>query len=158
MSAATVRQAARRSLSMPARLGYVTLLLVAAAGAIALATLWATEPALPARTHAAFAALTAVNVGWAAFAAWVLRTRRVLLGYDRVVAGRMAVTFSAVFAAGMIAAALLSGRPAVWGGVAVGVVMTTIAALQLGRATRRFTELMTQRDSLAGQLGEQVAR
>ncbi len=153
-SAAAVRRAARSTLSFRARLAYVALLLVATGGALATATLWATEPALPARTHTAFGALTALNLGWAGLAAWVLGTRRVLLGYDRVVAGRMAVAFSGLFVAGMMAAAVLSGRGAAWGGVAVGGVLVAIAARQLARASRRFGELVAQRDALARQLGE----
>ena len=130
-SPSAVRRAARSDLSFRARLAYVALLLVGTGGALATATLWATEPALPVRTHMAFGALTALNLGWAGLATWVLGTRRVLLGYDRVIAGRMAVTFSGVFIAGMTAAAVRSGRGALWGGVAVGWRAGGTAALSL---------------------------
>jgi hypothetical protein len=156
-SAAAVRRAAHGALSMRARIGYVALMLVSVCGMAGLVSLWATEPSLPARTHAAFAAMTALCAGWAGLAGWVLRTRRVLLGYDRVLAGRMAVTGSSLFTMGMVAAAAISGRPAAWGGVLLGVVMVAVAAVQLRRAARRFLELITQRDALARQLG-QVAR
>jgi hypothetical protein len=151
-SAAAVRRAAHGALSMRARVGYVALLIAAACGAAGLVSLWATEPGLPARTHAAFAALTALCLAWAAIAAWILRTRRVLLGYDRVLAGRMAVTGAGLFTAGMVAAAAASGRPAAWGGVLLGAAMVAVAAVQLRRAARRVLELVAQRDALAREL------
>jgi hypothetical protein len=157
-SAASVRRAAHGALSMRARVGYVGLLLVSVCGTAGLVSLWVTEPGLPGRTHAAFAAMTALCAGWAGLAAWVLRTRRVLLGYDRVLAGRMAVTGTGLFTMGMVAAAAVSGRPAAWGGVLLGLVLVAVAAAQLRRAARRFLELVAQRDALARQLGEQVAR
>jgi hypothetical protein len=151
-SAAAVRRAAQGALSMRARVGYVALLTASACGAAGLASLWATEPGLPARTHAAFAALTALCLAWASMAAWILRTRRVLLGYDRVLAGRMAITGAGLFTMGMAAAAALSGRPAAWGGVLLGVVMVAVAALQLRRAARHVLELVARRDALARDL------
>jgi hypothetical protein len=157
-SAAAVRRASHGALSMRARVGYVALMLVSVFGMAGLVSLWVTEPGLPGRTHAAFAAMTALCAGWAGVAAWVLGTRRVLLGYDRVLAGRMAVTGAGLFTTGMVAAAAVSGRPAAWSGVLLGGVMVAVAALQLRRAARRFLELVAQRDALARQLGEQVTR
>lgn len=151
-SAAAVRRAAQGALSMRARVGYVALMIASACGAAGLVSLWATEPGLPGRTHAAFAALTALCLAWAAVAAWVLRTRRVLLGYDRVLAGRMAVIGAGLFTMGMVAAAGISGAPAARGGVLLGAAMVAVAALQLRRAARRFLALVAQRDALARQL------
>jgi hypothetical protein len=143
---------------MPARVGYVVLMLVALCGMAGLVSLWVTEPGLPGRTHAAFAAMTALCAGWAGLAAWVLRTRRVLLGYDRVLAGRMAVTGSGLFTMGMITAAALTGQAAAWSGVLLGAVMVAVAMVQLRRAGRRVLELVAQRDALARELGGQGAR
>jgi hypothetical protein len=58
----------------------------------------------------------------------------------------------------MVAAAAISGRPVAWGGVALGVVMVGVAAVQLRRAARRFLELVAQRDALSRQLGEDAVR
>ncbi len=157
-SAASVRRAAHGALSMRARVGYVALMIVSVCGAAALVSLWATEPGLPWRTHVGFAAMTALCVGWASLAAWVLSRRRVLLGYDRVLAGRMAVTGSGLFLMGTVVAAAVSGRPAAWGGVLLGLAMFAVALVQLRRAARQFLELVTQRDALARQLDAGAAR
>ena len=102
----TITEAARGGLALGPRLGYVLLLVVALAGAVALGSLWATEPALPLRhTRRLRRPARDPRPGWTVFAAWVLGTRRVLLGRDRVIAGRLAVTFSAFYTVGMAAAA-----------------------------------------------------
>ena len=152
-SADAVRRASLGALSMRARVGYVALLLVAVAGAGALASLWATEPALPARTHAAFALLLGILLAWAAFATWVLRTRRALFGRDGVIAGRLSVTFSAVYTVGMAAVAAATGLAGPWAGAGVGLLMLAVAMLNLRRATRRVEALTAQRDALARELG-----
>lgn len=152
-SADAVRRTSLGALSMRARVGYVALLLVSVAGAGALASLWATEPALPARTHAAFALLLGILLAWAAFATWVLRTRRALFGRDGVIAGRLSVTFSALYTAGMAAVAAGTGLPGPWAGAGVGLLMLCVALLNLRRATRRVEALSAQRDALARELG-----
>jgi hypothetical protein len=151
-SLAEITHAARGDLSLRARLGYVLLLLIAVAGAGALLALWVTEPGLPLRTHLAFGGLLGILLGWASFAAWVLRTRRPLFGRDRVVAGRLAVTFSSLFAVGMAAAGATTGRPGPWGGAVLGAVMVVVAAWLLRRAGRRVVALTARRDALSRQL------
>jgi hypothetical protein len=152
-SADAVRRASLGALSMRARVGYVALLLVSVAGAGALASLWATEPTLPARTHAAFALLLGILLAWAAFATWVLRTRRALFGRDGVIAGRLSVTFSAVYTVGMAVVGGASGLAGPWAGAGVGLLMLAVAVLNLRRATRRVEALTAQRDALARELG-----
>jgi hypothetical protein len=152
-SADAVRRVSLGALSMRARVGYVALLLVSVAGAGALASLWATEPALPARTHAAFAALLGILLAWAAFAIWVLRTRRALYGRDGVVAGRLSATFSALYTLGMAAVGAGTGLAGPWAGAGVGLLMLAVALLNLRRATRRVEALSAQRDALARELG-----
>ncbi len=152
-SLADITEAARGGLALGPRLGYVLLLVVALAGAVALGSLWATEPALPLRTHVAFAGLLAILAAWTVFAAWVLGTRRVLLGRDRVIAGRLAVTFSAFYTVGMAAAGAGTGRPAPWLAAALGLAMTAAAAWLLRRAVGQVAALTARRDALVRQLG-----
>ena len=103
-------------LSAASRFGYVTLLLVSLAMSVVTGALWLTEPALPARASGR--------------ARGVDGDRRVLggvrdLGADAaprplrrhsVVAGRMAVTFTSIFAAGAIAVGLTTAARAIRGG------------------------------------------
>src|SRR5688572_18458893 len=79
------------------RVGHVVLLLCASAMTIGLVSLWATEAALPLRTHVAFAMMVAIGGAWTAYAAWVLTTRSVLLARHRIVAAWMGVIFSSAF-------------------------------------------------------------
>lgn len=151
-SAAAVRRAAHGALSMRARVGYVALLTVSICATAGLVSLWTTEPGLPQRTQIAFSALVAILLAWIAFAAWVLRSRRILYGYDRVVAARLSVTFCALFVLGMVATAATTGLRGPWGGAAVGVVLLGLALFNLRRAGRQFLELVARRDALAREL------
>ncbi|MFF5494241.1 hypothetical protein [Streptomyces aquilus] len=73
----------------------------------------ATEPrALPTRTRAAFAALTAIGVAWAVFAAWVLGRRRPLFAQDRVLSARIALAATATTTLGAVALAGARGSTA----------------------------------------------
>lgn len=140
-------------LSLPSRLGYTLLLLSSLAAAGVTGALLLTEPGLPLRTQVAFAVMTAIGLSWAAFAVWVLTRRRVLLAGHRIVAGRMAVGFTALFTA----AAWGLGQ---WGGMGrtgyaaagVGVVMLAAAIAILVHARRRFAELSLRRDALERRL------
>lgn len=139
--------------SLRSRLAHVALLTGSLMMTAVVASLWATEPALPARTRWAFAAMVGIGLVWAAFAAWVLGTRRVLLGRDSVIAGRMAVTFSSLFALGSAAAAATTGGPAAYGVLATGVVMLAVAVALLLRARRRVERLTARRQELERRLG-----
>jgi hypothetical protein len=147
-----LRRLTEAELSLPARLGYLALLLGSAAMAAVTGSLWLTEPALPLRTSLAFAVLTLIGLGWSAFAAWVLHRRRVLLGRHRIVAGWMSVAFCSVFAFGALAVGLTSGQRAGYAAAALGLGMLSVAALLLGRARRSYARLAARRDLLAREL------
>ena len=100
----------RAELSSKTRAAYLVGLLLTATFAIALLSLWLTEPHLPARTHVAFALLVAINTGWSAFCGWALAQRKVLYAKQGVIAGRLAVLWSAVFVVGAVAAGYAYGR------------------------------------------------
>ena len=147
-SLAEVRRLSGRVLSMKARLGYVALLLLASAMTTVIGSLWLTEPSLPPRTHLAFGALCLIGVAWASLAIWVLRTRRPLYARDRVIAGVMAVTFTSVFVAGAVVAAIMASNAAACAALLSGVVSWASAILVLTSARRRFAELSRRRAAL----------
>lgn len=155
-STAAVRQLADAQLSVPSRLGHVTLLLAALGMTIVIVSLWLTEPALPRRTHVAFGVMTAIGLSWSAFAIWVLTNRRVLFARQRVVAGRMAVTFAAVFTTGALATAAATGAAAALGAAVTGVVMVAVAVVILRRAHRASARLMARRDAIERELAGSV--
>lgn len=109
-SADELRRRLAAEIALPSRVGYTALLLAGLAMAAATGSLLATEPGLPARTQAAFATIAAVGIAWAAFAAWALARRRVLFASHRVIAARMAVTFSGLFTAGALGVWLAGSR------------------------------------------------
>ncbi len=145
-----VRALAGAELSLKSRIGYVALLLVSLGMTAVIVSLWVTEPALPARTRWAFAAMTLIGASWIALSAWALRARRPLFARDRVIAGRMAVAFTAVFAAAALAAVIWIGNGASYGMLATGVVMLAVALRALVSAGRRHAQLLARRASLAG--------
>jgi hypothetical protein len=134
-------------LSLKARLAHVALLLASLAMAAVIASLWLTEPLLPMRTQIAFGVMALIGLGWSAFAIWVLRARRPLYARDRVIAGRMAVTFTSVFVGGAIAM-VVTGNAAAIGMLALGVVMLAAAVRILSDARRRFATLNARRAEL----------
>jgi hypothetical protein len=141
-----------RELSTRSRVGHVLLLLAASAMSTVIGSLWATEHALPARTATAFAVMTGMGLCWMAYAAWVLTSRRMLLGRQRVVAARMAALFSAVALAGALAVGLLAGVPAAWPAALVFATMLALAIVLLVRAQRDFAQLCRRREQLAQRL------
>jgi hypothetical protein len=151
-STAAVRQLADAQLSVPSRLGHVALLLAALGMTIVIVSLWLTEPALPLRTHVAFGVMTAIGLSWSAFAIWVLTNRRVLFARQRIVAGRMAVTFAAVFTIGALATAAATGATAALVAAMTGVVMVAAAVVILRRAHRASARLMARRDAIEREL------
>jgi hypothetical protein len=147
-SAASAHALIHAELSTAARLGHIALLLVGAATAIVIGSLWTTEPSLPPRTQLAFGAMTLIGVAWAVYATWVLTTRRVLLGRHRVVAAWMAVTFTGVLVVGALAVAATTGHPAGYAAAGLGVVMLGVAAWLLARARREVARLVARREEL----------
>ena len=143
-----VRRIAQGELSVKSRIGYVTLLLLASAMSAVVLALWLTEPALPARTQAAFGVLSVIGLAWVGFACWALRARRPLFARDEVIAGTMAVVFTSVFAAGALAAVIVSGAAAAFGALLTGAGMLATAVWRLLRAQRRFAQLAVRRAEL----------
>lgn len=148
-----LRQLTARELSLPSRLRYVALLLAASATTAIAMALLLTESRLPPRTSIALAAVAAIGVSWVAFAAWVLTRRRLLLGRHRIVAGRMAVAFSALFAIGAVAVGRSTANPSAFAAAAMGGVMLVIAVFLWLRARRQYAHLSKRRDELERLLG-----
>ena len=153
-----LRRITRLELSPSSRLGYVALLLGAAAMTVLVVALLLTEPALPARTSLAFGVMAAIGLCWTGFAAWVLTSRRILLGRESVVAGRFAVAFTTVFAVGALTIGVSTGMAGAFGAAAGGLVMLAIALGVWIRARRRFAALSSRRDELERQLRAQAPR
>ena len=143
-----IQALARANLSFTARMGYVGLLLAATAMTTVVISLWITEPSLPVRTQLAFGAMSLIGASWCALALWVLRARRPLFARDRLIAGRMAVTFTSLFAAAGLASAILLGSPAGYAALASGVLMLAAAIAVFARARRRFAQLAARRQEL----------
>ncbi len=139
---------AETELSFRSRIGYVALLLAALGMTAVVAALWMTEPALPLRTQLAFAVMTLIGLSWSAFALRVLTHRRPLLARHGIVAGRMAVTFSAVFLLGALAVGYATGERAGYAAAGLGVAMVGAAAAALAHAHRRFGRLTARRREL----------
>jgi hypothetical protein len=135
-------------LSMRARFAHVALLLGAAGMATAVASLWATEPALPMRTHVAFAVLVAIGLAWVVYALWALGRRHVLFGRHRVVAGWMSVGFTTMFVAGSLVVGVAGGEPAGYLSAGVGGLLLAIALAMLARARRLVARLTVRREEL----------
>jgi hypothetical protein len=154
-STTEMRSLIATELSLPSRLGYTMLLLASLAGAGVTGALLATETGLPPRTQVALAVMVGIGLSWTAYAVWVLTRRRVLLAGHRIVAGRMAVGFTAVFTVG----AWALGQ---WGGMGrtgfaaagLGAVMLASAIAVLVHARRRFAELSRRRAALERELIE----
>jgi hypothetical protein len=144
-----VRGLAGGELSLKARLGYVALLLVSTAMSGVIASLWLTEGFLPLRTQAAFGAMSVIGASWVGLSIWALKARRPLYARDRVIAGRMAVAFTALFLAGAIAGVFMAGTPAAYAAVATGVALFGMAIGALVSARRRFAELTARREQLS---------
>lgn len=143
-----LRALLERELAPAARYAHVALFLLAAAAGVALASLWLTEPALPARTQAAFAVLLAIDVGWCGYAQWALRHRRVLYARHRLVATRLAMAFCAVYSVGAFALAVLAGVAAGWPAGLLGLGLTAAAAAMHARAGRYYAGLQRRREEL----------
>jgi len=143
-------------LSLRSRLGHTALLLFALAMTVAIASLWLTEPSLPMRTHLAFGVMVGIGLSWVAYTVWVLTRRRVLLAGHRVIAARMAVTFTTIFVLGSVALGIWSpvGKPA-YAAAGFGVLMLMVAVAMLLSARRRFEELMQRRRALEHELSHQ---
>jgi hypothetical protein len=150
---ADLRRLLDKELSRPSRIGYVTLLVASLTMTVVVTSLWLTEPVLPTRARVAFALMTVIGLSWTAFAGWVLTTRRVLLGRDGVVAGRMATTFTITFVVGALTVGYLGGGTAPYAAATMGLGLLAGAITLLVRAQRRVARLTARRDALERELG-----
>jgi len=144
-----------RLLSPRSRYGHVTLLLVALMMCVLLGALLATESDLPGRTQAALAVMLGIGASWVAYALWVLRNRRPLLGNHRIVAGWMAVAFTTLFLAGALAMTITADGTIFPVAAAAGAAMLALAVAVLIQAYRHVARLHARRRELERQLGEQ---
>jgi hypothetical protein len=149
---AELQRLTARLLSPCARYGHVALLLAALMMCVLLSALLATEAALPGRTQTALAVMLAIGASWVTYAAWVLRQRRPLLGLHRIVAGRMAVIFTALFLAGAVGTAAVTGAAVFQAAAAVGAGMLIVAVSVLVQAHRHVARLQAQRQALERRL------
>jgi hypothetical protein len=150
--AADLRRLTRTELSMRARVAHVLLALAASVMTIVVTSLWLTEPALPRRTSIAFALLTGLGFGWLSFSIWVLKSKHVMLARHRVVAGRLAASFSSIFLAGCVVLGLASSIRAAWSASAMGGAMLIIALVLWRRAETARARLVARRDTLEREL------
>lgn len=150
-----LQQLSTRLLSPRSRYGHVALLLVALMMCVLLGALLATEPALPGRTQAALVVMLGIGACWMAYAFWVLRQRRPLLATHRIVAGWMAVAFTAVFVAGALGMTVATGSATFYAAAAAGIGMLVLAVAVLVRAYRRVAWLQARRLELERQIREQ---
>jgi hypothetical protein len=133
------------TLSLRRRIGYVTLALAGLTGSGLIGLLWLTEPALPARTRAAFALLMVIGLAWTFFGGWALTRRTPLYARDRVVAAWIGLGAWLVFAAGALA---ISTAPAL---LALVATLGVVAAGNLRAARSARRRLIRNREALAGQ-------
>nr|BFE57390.1 hypothetical protein GCM10020063_019160 [Dactylosporangium thailandense] len=128
-------------LSLRRRLAVVAVLLAGAAMSLLTGLLWATEPALPARTQAAFGAMIAVGLAWVAYAVWVLMRRLPLFALDRVVAAWLGLAATVAVA---VPVAVIAARPVALVVVAA-LLLAALANLRRG-LTRRAALLRRKRE------------
>src|SRR5687767_1074966 len=119
----SVRRLLNAELSLASRLGYVGLALAAGMMTAVVGSLWMTEPSLPLRAQIGFGVMVGIGLSWVGFAVWVLTHRRPLLSAHRIVAGRMAVTFTSLFVLGTVALGMTTSAAAAYAATALGLAM-----------------------------------
>ncbi|HNV85299.1 MAG TPA: hypothetical protein PLF92_07615 [Arenimonas sp.] len=147
-----LEQLTSHALSAPARFWHVGLLLAALAMSIILIALLVTEPAIPMRTRIAFAVMLAMSLSWMAYSIWVLKNRLTLLANHRIVAGKMAVAFTAIFTVSALATGFFAGKATGFLAAGMGAALLVIALGLLARAKRRFAILHNRRQQLEREL------
>lgn len=149
---AELQRLTRSELSTRARAAHVLLALAASALTVVVISLWLTEPELPPRTALAFGVLACIGAGWVAFSLWVLTSKRMMLARHRVVAGRLAVIFTGVFASGCVTLAFGSAVPAARPAAALGGLLLCVALVLWQRAKTTQSKLILRRDALEREL------
>ncbi|MFF5248054.1 hypothetical protein ACFY3V_27525 [Streptosporangium sp. NPDC000095] len=137
-------------LSLRRRIANVVALLGGLGGALFVGLLWATEPALPGRTHLAFGALVALGLAWAGYGAWALSRRTPLFALDRMIAAWLAVAATGLLTAGTAAVAVAKGTWTGMAGVAVAATLTVLAVAVLLRARADRAALLRRKRELGG--------
>ncbi|MEU3165354.1 hypothetical protein [Streptosporangium sp. NPDC006930] len=137
-------------LSLRRRIAHVVALLGGLGGALFVGLLWATEPALPGRTHLAFGALVALGLAWAGYGAWALSRRTPLFALDRVIAAWLAVAATGLLTAGTAVVAVSRGTWTGMAGVAVAATLTVLAVALLLRARADRAALLRRKRELGG--------
>ena len=134
-------------LSTSRRILLVLLVVTSLAVSSGVGSLLLTEAALPRRTQAAFAAIIAIGLAWAAFGAWALTTRRALYARQRVVATRLALLCGLAYTVGCVIL-FASGVPAGAAAGALGAAMTLVAWWLHRQATQGLAHLVARRQTL----------
>lgn len=156
-SVAEMKRLVASELSTGRRMLYTLLLCFdLAVGAVFAALLW-TEPGVPVRTRVAFVGGLMIAAVWAVYFVSLLMRKKVMLARQQVVAGRIAVAFSGLFAAGcgVLAVAVPEVRGTALAAGACGVGMFAVAGWMLVRARRRFGELVERRRKLEHELARE---
>jgi hypothetical protein len=96
--------------------------------------------------------LTVIGLAWTIYGAWVLRARRVMLARQRVMAGRLAVTFTGAFTMACVLLAATTSVAASWPAAAMGIVLLAVAIALWRRAEGNYTALAARRDTLEREL------
>ncbi len=151
--AADLRRLTVLELSLPARMGYIALLLAASTMTVIVTALLLTEEGLPRRASIALAVMAAIGLSWMGFAGWVLTHKRILLGRERIVASRLALAFSSVFVVGALLVGYQTANTSALAAAGLGVLMVLVALSMLIRARRAFAQLSKRREALEMQLG-----
>jgi hypothetical protein len=150
---AEVQRRIRAEVAAPSRLGHVCLLLASSTMASVCGALLITEPALPLRARVALVLMLGIAVSWIAFAAWVLRARRVLFVQHHILAAQMAVAYSSIF---LVGAAVLAPWEVNRTGsrliVGTGLAMLTVAVARLVQSVRARGALHRRRAELEREL------
>ncbi len=81
-------------------------------------------------------------------AAWVLRARKAMLAYQRMVAGRIALGAAAIFTGGAALLGMTAQMPAAWAAVGLGAILLSVAAVILQQARREYQALLARRQEL----------
>lgn len=149
---AELQQLTTRLLSPRSRYGHVALLLVALTMCVLLGALLATEPAMPDRTQIALVVMLCIGACWVIYAFWVLRQRRPLLANHRIVAGWMAVAFTAAFVVGALGMTIVTGSAIFYAAGAAGFGMLILAVAVLVGAYRHVAWLQARRLELERQV------
>ena len=110
----------RRDMSPIKRWLYRTLLVVVGALIAALLSMWVTEPeAIPITTHVAFAAMTAIGIGWIGVLTWLLVRRHDSTAVDKIATSGMAIIACTVSLVLSVAIALMRGNN--WAAIALAI-------------------------------------